>query len=204
MHHYRLPSGLFLQSDPIRFHGGDVNIYRYVGNNTVNFIDPSGLLATVTNTSGVTVTVGTAKELHDVIKAAPANSIKDINIAGHANQTTQGISDDRAASERVELGSSGRPQLTGPSLGDSPIDFGAILTGKMTSSGNITFDGCRAGSEKTSPENPTGNNLPKATSSVVPDITTKGSRTPTFGRTPSTNNTPIPGTTNTYRNGQKI
>jgi hypothetical protein len=76
--------------------------------------------------------------------------------------------------------------------------------GKMTSSGNITFDGCRAGSEKTSPENPTGNNLPKATSSVVPDITTKGSRTPTFGRTPSTNNTPIPGTTNTYRNGQKI
>lgn len=36
--------GRFLSKDPIRFRGGDQNLYRYVKNNPVNRIDPSGLL----------------------------------------------------------------------------------------------------------------------------------------------------------------
>jgi hypothetical protein len=43
----RQPTGrefcLFLQSHPIRFQGGDVNIYRYVGNGVLIGIDPFGL-----------------------------------------------------------------------------------------------------------------------------------------------------------------
>jgi len=35
--------GRFLQTDPIRFEAGDVNIYRYVGNSPYNYIDPIGL-----------------------------------------------------------------------------------------------------------------------------------------------------------------
>ncbi|MGB8354074.1 MAG: RHS repeat-associated core domain-containing protein [Chthoniobacteraceae bacterium] len=35
--------GRFLQTDPIRFDAGDVNIYRYAMNNVTNSIDPSGL-----------------------------------------------------------------------------------------------------------------------------------------------------------------
>jgi len=35
--------GRFLQTDPIRFDAGDVNLYRYVGNNAVRFTDPWGL-----------------------------------------------------------------------------------------------------------------------------------------------------------------
>jgi RHS repeat-associated protein len=35
--------GRFLQTDPIRFQAGDVNIYRYVGNRVANIIDPTGL-----------------------------------------------------------------------------------------------------------------------------------------------------------------
>jgi len=35
--------GRFIQTDPIRFDAGDGNIYRYVGNNPVNLIDPMGL-----------------------------------------------------------------------------------------------------------------------------------------------------------------
>jgi len=34
--------GRFLQTDPIRFSAGDANLYRYVANNTVNAVDPSG------------------------------------------------------------------------------------------------------------------------------------------------------------------
>ena len=35
--------GRFLSEDPIGFAGVDVNLYRYVANNPINFIDPSGL-----------------------------------------------------------------------------------------------------------------------------------------------------------------
>ncbi|NJK91421.1 MAG: RHS repeat-associated core domain-containing protein, partial [Blastochloris sp.] len=35
--------GRFLQTDPIRFDAGDVNLYRYVGNNSIMYTDPSGL-----------------------------------------------------------------------------------------------------------------------------------------------------------------
>ena len=40
---YDPSSGRFLQTDPLGFAAGDANLYRYVGNNPVNFTDPSGL-----------------------------------------------------------------------------------------------------------------------------------------------------------------
>ena len=40
---YSAELGRFLQTDPIRFSAGDVNLYRYVANNAVNLVDPSGL-----------------------------------------------------------------------------------------------------------------------------------------------------------------
>lgn len=40
---YDADTGRFLQEDPIFFSGGDLNIYRYVGSNPINFSDPSGL-----------------------------------------------------------------------------------------------------------------------------------------------------------------
>lgn len=43
--HYDPRAGKFLTKDPIGFAGGDVNLYRYVRNNPVNLIDPSGLQA---------------------------------------------------------------------------------------------------------------------------------------------------------------
>ena len=36
-------TGRWTAQDPIGFKGGDVNLYRYVGNSPTNFIDPSGL-----------------------------------------------------------------------------------------------------------------------------------------------------------------
>jgi len=42
--YYDPKEGRFLTKDPIGFAGGDVNLYRYVQNNPVNFIDPFGLM----------------------------------------------------------------------------------------------------------------------------------------------------------------
>jgi RHS repeat-associated protein len=42
--YYDPATGRFLQQDPIGFASGDVNLYGYVGNNPINFIDPSGLI----------------------------------------------------------------------------------------------------------------------------------------------------------------
>jgi uncharacterized protein RhaS with RHS repeats len=35
--------GRWMQQDPIGFDAGDTNLYRYVGNDPVNSLDPSGL-----------------------------------------------------------------------------------------------------------------------------------------------------------------
>jgi RHS repeat-associated protein len=36
--------GRFISRDPIRYGGGDANIYRYCGNSPVSATDPSGLI----------------------------------------------------------------------------------------------------------------------------------------------------------------
>jgi RHS repeat-associated protein len=41
--YYDQVTAQFLSQDPIGFDGGDANLYRFVGNNPVNMIDPSGL-----------------------------------------------------------------------------------------------------------------------------------------------------------------
>jgi len=53
--YYDAETGRFVSEDPIGFGGGDVNLYSYVGNNPINFIDPLGLTAGDTNASNTWV-----------------------------------------------------------------------------------------------------------------------------------------------------
>ena len=47
--------GRWFTEDPIEFEGGDADLYRYVGNDPTNAIDPSGLALEV---AGKPVAVG--------------------------------------------------------------------------------------------------------------------------------------------------
>lgn len=52
LHYYRARFydgnlGRFISEDPIGFRGGDVNLYGYVGNNPINYSDPSGLFPSI-------------------------------------------------------------------------------------------------------------------------------------------------------------
>jgi RHS repeat-associated protein len=40
--YYDSTNGRFISEDTIGFNGGDANLFRYVGNNPINFIDPNG------------------------------------------------------------------------------------------------------------------------------------------------------------------
>jgi RHS repeat-associated protein len=50
---YSTTLGRFLQTDPIGFDAGDVNLYRYVSNNPINYIDPNGDTPLITGAIGV-------------------------------------------------------------------------------------------------------------------------------------------------------
>lgn len=51
--YYDPETGRFITKDPIGFAGGDVNLYGYVSNNPVNFVDPWGLNPSATTWAGV-------------------------------------------------------------------------------------------------------------------------------------------------------
>jgi RHS repeat-associated protein len=52
---YSATLGRWVSLDPIRFSAGDVNLYRYVGNNAGNKLDPSGLIAPFIVLGGIAI-----------------------------------------------------------------------------------------------------------------------------------------------------
>lgn len=57
---YDATTGRWLPRDPIGFAGGDTNLYRYVGNDPVNFVDPTGLVLLKPILVGAAISAGIA------------------------------------------------------------------------------------------------------------------------------------------------
>ena len=97
LYHYRArqydpETGRFIQEDPIFFESGDFNVHRYVGNNPLNFNDPSGL---------VLETLGMAA--HRAQIAAPIQSVgQGLNcIFGGIASVFAGINEAQANGEQI-------------------------------------------------------------------------------------------------------
>ncbi|MDD3596767.1 RHS repeat-associated core domain-containing protein [Sulfuricurvum sp.] len=74
--YYDPTMGRFITPDPIGFLGGDTNFYRYVGNDPMNYTDPSGL-------SGLTALLDQHNPLKDLVEwwnATPDTSIPTTSI----------------------------------------------------------------------------------------------------------------------------
>ncbi len=66
--YYEPGNGRFLSMDPIGPLGEDLNLYRYVGNNPVNFVDPTGTdwtLNTMLTAAGLSTEVGNSVDMID-------------------------------------------------------------------------------------------------------------------------------------------
>ena len=70
---YDAHTGRWTAKDPIDFNGGDTNIYVYVGNDPVNFVDPGGLDAT-----------GTVENARDIYNNPAFRSNQDFNNRLHS------------------------------------------------------------------------------------------------------------------------
>ena len=200
----------WLNRDPIQEFGG-INLYGYVGNNPVNRIDPWGLLGITSTNGGTTIYVSTVKQFINQVGAQPNGTISSIDLTGHANPTTQGISDDEQASESLELYFGKTPYLTGDSINGKSVMLQNVLINKMAQNGKINLQGCNAAGKK--PDSPY--NLPQAISSVLSNVLVSGSSLSTaplttyglngsnlFGTGDSYGNIHIPGSINKYINGK--
>ncbi|MFQ5964050.1 MAG: MopE-related protein [Candidatus Scalinduaceae bacterium] len=88
--YYDPQTGRFISEDPIGFLAGDMNFYRYVKNNPVNLVDPTGLIANAI-AAGVLVTVVV------LIAADQADiSISDFSLS-NIKKEAQRIIDDKIA-----------------------------------------------------------------------------------------------------------
>lgn len=85
--HYSAELGRFLQPDPAGFAGGDLNLYRYTGNNPHNKTDPTGLVAALEYVELVQDTLEVAEDIADIgecvcrMIGAAANGLRGVQSA---------------------------------------------------------------------------------------------------------------------------
>jgi RHS repeat-associated protein len=121
----------FISEDPIGFEGGDVNLYGYVGNSPVNYVDPSGLNPAAiaawcaTNPACAGLAIGTAHILGQILKGCLLTKGKD-NAPQHGGPPRNAAGNAYAPDPEAEgphstfgphIGSDGQPYQQGATFG---------------------------------------------------------------------------------------
>ena len=70
---YYAETGRWTCKDPIRFEGRDINFYRYVENDCINYSDPFGLVAPAVIIFGIGVIISEGILLCDLIRSGEDN-----------------------------------------------------------------------------------------------------------------------------------
>ena len=83
---YSANLGRFLQTDPIRFEAGDINIYRYVGNGPVNGRDPLGLCM-ITGSENLSISNG--QTTFETTNSVTVNTGGGLSLSGENGYNSQ-------------------------------------------------------------------------------------------------------------------
>lgn len=182
-----------------------LNRFAYGNASPITLIDPLGYEAIVVDVSGFARTAWTAAELVEMLKTAAPNSIKDIVIKGHANQTEHTLTlPEKNRKDALFINATGSVDLRGAGL-TGPVSLAPLLNGKMSLGANIHLEGCHAGSEAKTKGNPNGNNIARAISAEVTNVSVSGSALGTYWvKNGSGYDTySVPFSINTYLNGSR-
>jgi hypothetical protein len=132
--------GRWIQRDPIGEQGG-LNLYGYVANNSVNFVDPLGLSSVVImGNSGKSISLDNPSDadFRNAISSFPDGSINDISIAGHGSHDFMALGEGHDANGIFLDPDSNRVLYDddGSSVADS-------LRNKLAPDAKIHLRGCR-------------------------------------------------------------
>jgi RHS repeat-associated protein len=168
--------GRFLQTDPIRFDAGDINIYRYVGNNPVNWRDPSGEfwnagggIAKITTSSGRQLSSSSVPALKQTLQNIinQGDTVTSIDITGHGAPSLQTLGDGFLTTNPDYV--NGGTLV----LDDNGNDLTNLLNAALDPNANINLGGCNTAK---------GNNsVAQGFSAAFPNANVTGHVGPAFG-----------------------
>jgi hypothetical protein len=164
--YYAPELGRYITSDPIGLAGG-LNTYAYVGGNPVNVVDPTGFSEVIIE-SGSNRTILTnpgGRGLANALSQYPSGSISYIQIHGHANRSSIGLSE--GYSPTASLVNLGYGRITIYDK-DYSVDFPILINEKLTPDARIYLNGCNTARWS--------DNISEALSEALPNTHVTGNR----------------------------